>query len=96
MSTEYPSTTGPASTPRSSTRPGATTIVPMIETQPGRFTANTTAPVDGIYPIRVTAVGVTFNGTLFTREQTLTGAVFHGGPLCQACLRHHPVYRVCE
>jgi hypothetical protein len=51
----------------------------MTETQPGRFQASTVALIDGVYPIRVAAGGVTFNGAPFTREQTLTGAVFHGG-----------------
>jgi hypothetical protein len=58
---------------------GGTTQLGMTETQPGRFHATTIAALDGIYPIRVMASGVTFSGTPFTREQTLTGAVFHGG-----------------
>jgi hypothetical protein len=58
---------------------GASAQVGMAETQPGRFQAATIAALDGVYPIRVTASGVTFSGTPFSREQTLTGAVFHGG-----------------
>jgi hypothetical protein len=58
---------------------GATAQIGMVETEPGHFQTATIAVLDGVYTIQVTANGVTFRGTPFTREQTLTGAVFQGG-----------------
>ena len=58
---------------------GATTPIPLAETQPGRFEATTVLAIEGVYPVRVVASGVTFSGAPFTREQTLTAAAFAGG-----------------
>jgi hypothetical protein len=51
----------------------------MTETQPGRFEAATVLATEGVYLVRVMASGLTFSGVSFTREQTLTAAVFVGG-----------------
>ncbi len=74
------------------TDPGGSTVsLGMAETQPGRFETTTVAAIDGVYRVRVMATGVTFSGTPFTREQNLTGAVFHGGdqPLPTTPPRQH-------
>ena len=62
------------------TRPGgAVLIVPMAETEPGTFEATTLATYAGIYRARIMASGVTLRGAPFTREETLTAAVWKGG-----------------
>jgi hypothetical protein len=58
---------------------GATATIGMTETQPGRFEAATVLATEGVYLVRVMASGLTFSGAPFTREQTLTAAVFVGG-----------------
>jgi hypothetical protein len=58
---------------------GATTSVTLAGTQPGRFEATSLLAIEGVYPIRIVASGVTFSGAPFTREQTLTAAAFAGG-----------------
>ena len=58
---------------------GQTTALPMTEAAPGYFEVATTAAISGVYPVRVVATGTTMVGTPFTREQTLTAAVFIGG-----------------
>ncbi len=54
-------------------------VLPLSEAEPGIFEASTPAPIQGIYYFRVMASGATLRGTRFTREQTLTAAVFQGG-----------------
>ena len=56
----------------------ATTLV-MSEVESGVFEAKTSADLAGIYRFRVVAEGRTLRGRFFTREQTLTGAVWKGG-----------------
>lgn len=51
----------------------------MAEVQPGVFEASVLASIPGIHTFRVLAEGRTFRGLPFTREQTLTGAVWRGG-----------------
>ena len=58
---------------------GGTATIGMTETQPGRFEAATVLAAEGVYLVRVMASGLTFSGVPFTREQTLTAAVFLGG-----------------
>jgi hypothetical protein len=58
---------------------GAIATIAMTETQPGRFEAATVLAAEGVYLVRVMASGLTFSGVPFTREQTLTAAVFAGG-----------------
>jgi hypothetical protein len=53
--------------------------IAMAEVQPGVFEASVPAPIPGIYTFRILAEGRTFRGLPFTREQTLTGAVWRGG-----------------
>jgi hypothetical protein len=81
------------------TRPdGTMNLVPLAETEPGRFEGGYTATVNGLYTMRMRAAGETFYGSRFTREQTLTVVVRPGGnrppegiadPWCQwiNCLR---------
>jgi hypothetical protein len=58
---------------------GGTATIGMTETQPGRFEAATVLATEGVYLVRVMASGLTFSGVPFTREQTLTAALFLGG-----------------
>jgi len=51
----------------------------MAEAQPGAFEVSVLASIPGIYTFRVVVEGRTFRGLPFTREQTLTGAVWKGG-----------------
>jgi hypothetical protein len=61
-------------------RPDATTtILFLAEVEPGVFETNIVATMAGVYRFRALASGVTMRGLSFTREQTLTGAVFPGG-----------------
>jgi len=61
-------------------RPDGTTItLPLNEIEPGIFETSIMATMTGVYRFRAMAVGVTMRGLVFTREQTLTGAVFQGG-----------------
>jgi hypothetical protein len=62
------------------TRPDNTqsTLV-MLEVQPGVFEGSVVANAQGIYQFRILAEGRTFRSLRFTREQTLTGAVWRGG-----------------
>jgi hypothetical protein len=55
------------------------TVLALTEVEPGVFEASTVASMQGIYRFRIMASGVTLRGMPFTREQTLTGAVFQGG-----------------
>jgi hypothetical protein len=51
----------------------------MSEVQPGVFESTTLAASPGIYRFRIVAEGKTLRARPFTREQTLTGAVWRGG-----------------
>jgi hypothetical protein len=51
----------------------------LTEIDPGVFEATTTATMPGIYSFRLVADGRTLRGRRFTREQTLTGAIWKGG-----------------
>jgi hypothetical protein len=62
------------------TRPdntGATLAMPEVEA--GVFEVTSPAVLPGIYRFRILAEGRTFRGRPFTREQTLTAAVWKGG-----------------
>lgn len=62
------------------TRPdNTTTTLTMTEAQAGVFETSITAALPGIYAFRIVAEGKTLRGRTFTREQTLTGAVWRGG-----------------
>jgi hypothetical protein len=62
------------------TRPDGTHFnLSMPEHEAGRFEATFLASVTGLYQIRIRAVGSTYFGTPFQREQTATVAVFPGG-----------------
>jgi hypothetical protein len=62
------------------TRPdGSQGTVDFAETDPGQFGGWFTTTVPGIYSCRVRATGRSRAGHMFSREQTLTAAVWHGG-----------------
>lgn len=62
------------------TRPDNTeATLAMAEVEPGIFEAVTLASLSGIYRFRIVAEGRTLRGRSFSREQTLTGAVWKGG-----------------
>ena len=62
------------------TRPDNTgATLAMAEVEPGVFEAMTPALLAGVYCFRIVAEGRTLRGRPFTREQTLTGAVWKGG-----------------
>jgi hypothetical protein len=56
----------------------ATTLL-MPRVEPGVFETTTPAMLPGVYRFRVMAEGRTLRGRPFTREQTLTAAVWRGG-----------------
>jgi hypothetical protein len=58
---------------------GAGTTVVMPEESDGQFTAQFSATRPGVYRVRIRARGTTMGGEAFTREQTLTAAVWRGG-----------------
>ena len=53
--------------------------VNLLEIEPGIFEQSFSAHIPGTYSCRFLANGVTIRGNEFTREQTLTAAVFQGG-----------------
>ena len=55
-----------------------TATLPMLETDPGVFTASLATHTYGVYRFRVVAEGRTFRGAPFTREQTVTAATLAG------------------
>jgi hypothetical protein len=62
------------------TRPdGTATTVALEETEPGVFETAFAARGSGTHEVRLLASGHTLRGRPFTREQVLTGAVWHGG-----------------
>ncbi len=58
---------------------GAQSLLSLAEVAPGHFEAETMLQQAGVTRFRVIAVGETFRATPFTREQTLTTAVWSGG-----------------
>ena len=61
------------------TRPdGSTTTLALTEVGGGQFEAKFTAALSGLYTLRVRATGTTLRDTPFTREQTLSAAVYPG------------------
>lgn len=54
-------------------------MLTMVEIEPGVFEANIPAFLPGVYRFRIVAEGRTLRGRPFSREQTLTGAVWKGG-----------------
>ena len=50
-----------------------------FEIEPGVFEVSTVASMNGVYTFRVRANGTTLRDKPFTREQTVTGAVWRGG-----------------
>ncbi len=62
------------------TRPDGSVVVYGLTEEPeGNFERVFTANMSGIYSCRFMATGTTMRGKPFTREQTLTAAVWHGG-----------------
>lgn len=62
------------------TRPDNTgATLAMAEVEPGVFEAYLPALLPGIYRLRIVTEGRSLRGRQFTREQTLTGAVWKGG-----------------
>ncbi|MDD5319798.1 MAG: VWA domain-containing protein [Methylococcales bacterium] len=62
------------------TRPDNTgATLAMAEVEPGVFEAMTSTLFAGVYRFRIVAEGRTLRGRPFTREQTLTAAVWKGG-----------------
>ncbi len=73
------------------TRPdntGATLAMPEVES--GVFEATMSAILPGIYRFRIVAEGRTLRGRPFSREQTLTGAVWKGGDNPPTTLKDDP------
>ena len=58
---------------------GSATTIAMPEGDAGQFTAHLTTARPGVYRFRIRASGTTLSGEPFTREKTLTGAVWRGG-----------------
>ena len=62
------------------TRPdGTSTTLSFLATEPGHFAADFVAGSTGTYRLRVRARGQTRRGLPFTRERSLTAAVWRGG-----------------
>ena len=60
--------------------PNGTKInLPLEGTGAGEFMASYNTSVSGIYQFRIRAIGTSLAGQKFTREKTLTVAVWHGG-----------------
>lgn len=61
------------------TRPdGSAFVLAMDEGEPGRFAGQFVAASPSLYTMRVRALGSTFQGVPFQREQTLSAAVYPG------------------
>jgi hypothetical protein len=60
---------------------GTTGLLALVEADPGSgiYTGSTVAPLPGVYPFHVLAVGTTMRGRAFPREHLLSGAVWKGG-----------------
>jgi hypothetical protein len=62
------------------TRPDSSVVTyTLVEEPEGNFERVFTANMSGIYSCRFMASGTTMRGKAFTREETLTAAVWHGG-----------------
>lgn len=62
------------------TRPDSSLVIYLLDEEPeGNFGKVFTANMSGIYNCRFMASGTTMRGKPFTREQTLTAAVWNGG-----------------
>ena len=62
------------------TRPDGSVVVYALNEEPeGNFERSFIANMSGIYSCRFMASGTTMRGKPFTREETLTAAVWHGG-----------------
>ena len=66
------------------------TTLPLVEVEPGVFEASAPASMSGVYRFRVLGTGQTFRGRRFTREQTLTGAVWQGGDMPPSSSKDDP------
>jgi len=76
------------------TRPDDTgTVLVLSEVEPGVFEAATPAALPGVYRFRILAEGRTLRGRPFTREQTLTGAVWRGGDAPPPLSKDDPAVR---
>jgi hypothetical protein len=61
------------------TRPDGSTIsVTIAERHDGQYSENFVMPASGLYRFRIRARGTTYRGEPFTREKTLTAAVWRG------------------
>jgi hypothetical protein len=56
----------------------STTTVGLSEHDNGQFSGQLATTLAGVYRLRFRARGTTYNGETFTREKTLTAAVWHG------------------
>jgi hypothetical protein len=62
------------------TRPdGSVSALGTVEHADAQFSGSFVAAVPGVYRLRVRAQGTSFRGEPFTREKTLTAAVWRGG-----------------
>jgi hypothetical protein len=60
------------------TRPNGSSITLPMTADSGQFRGTLVVPTPGVYALRVRARGTTDRGEPFTREKTLTVAVWHG------------------
>ena len=58
---------------------GATPVLALAPREDGVFEMDFTAPIAGVYPIRITAEGRTLRGFRFTREAVRTAILWQGG-----------------
>lgn len=80
LSEYYQSVEGRARVVAKVERPDRTTaLMALGETVPGIFQAAMPTTMSGLYRLRILAEGKTRRGRDFTREQSLSGAVFQGG-----------------
>ena len=61
------------------TRPNGSASLTLTANADGQFQGHFTATVPGVYRLRIRAGGITASGEPFTREKTLTAAVWRGG-----------------
>ncbi|MFQ5981421.1 MAG: VWA domain-containing protein [Candidatus Heimdallarchaeota archaeon] len=62
----------------------------LPEVEPGVFETSIPASIPGVYRFRIHATGTTLQGNPFTREQTLTGAVYRGGDISSPTSKDDP------
>lgn len=58
---------------------GSTVTIAFSEGEPGSYEAALATGIPGVYSLRVRARGTSRKGVPFTRERTVTAAVWHGG-----------------